>query len=302
MESLLITGASGFVGGNLARLASARVNTYAIRHSAPVELSGLQAIEECDLRDSKQVERVVRGFAPDVIVHTAALANVEYCARHRNLAHQVNVLGTKNIAFAAQQSKCRLIYLSSDLVFRGEKGCYSEEDKPAPLCHYGKTKLEGEKIVASRCCSYCIARVALVYGWSANTSKCFTESMIDNLKQGRESRLFVDEYRSPVCVTDLCYVLLEMAERQDLLGTYHVSGPQRASRYEFGVELSNVFGFPTELIRPASSADILPSEGRPKDCSLKNRKIVRALGFSFQDIRAGITEMRADMGKWAPPR
>lgn len=292
MESLLITGGSGFLGANLALMTSSYWKTYATYHSSPVHNKRLGVALHLDIKNRDEVEKIVYEISPKVIIHTAAITNSDFCVEHQKTAWEVNVNGTENIASAAKQVKARLIYISTDLVFKGDKSFYSEKDIPTPLCYYGKTKLEGEKIVSSLSSNYCIVRTSLIYGWSLNSSKCFTEVMISNLKNGKKVRLFVDEYRTPIYTKNLCEILLELAKRNDLQGVYHICGSERLSRFEFGLKLSEIFDFNKELIIPISINDFSFKDKRPKDCSMRNDKAKSALKRKFWSVEEGLKNMK----------
>lgn len=292
MESLLITGGSGFLGANLALMASFYWKTYVTYHSSPIRDKRLGVALHLDIKNRDEVEKIVYKISPKVIIHAAAITNSDFCVEHQKLAWEVNVNGTKNIVSAAKLVKARLIYISTDLVFKGDKGLYSEEDIPAPLCYYGKTKLEGEKIVSSLSSNYCIARTSLIYGWSLNSSKCFVEIMIDNLNNGREVRVFMDEYRTPIYVKNLCEILIELAKREDLQGLYHICGSQRLSRFELGLKLSKIFDFNKDLIIPISVDDFSFKDKRPKDCSMRNDKAKSVLKTKFWSVEEGLKNMK----------
>jgi dTDP-4-dehydrorhamnose reductase len=140
---------------------------------------------------------------------------MDYCADHVDLALAVNVKGTENVAVASEEIGARVIYVSTDLVFDGVGRFYSEEDKPNPICIYGKTKSAGEEVVSSLNTDYCIVRAAWTFGRSVDTSQCFAERMIDKLRKATPITLFTDEYRTPIYVTSLCDAILELARRRD---------------------------------------------------------------------------------------
>ena len=280
------------MGGNLASMASFNWKTYITYYSSKVgQFSSIDTVY-LDITNKDEVEKIILRISPKVIIHTAAVNDFNFCADHRELAWKINVDGTRNIALAAEQVNAKLIYISTDLVFEGDIGLYSENDCPNPLCHYGKTKLEGEKIVSSINSDYCIARTALLYGWSKNSSKCFTEIMIDNLKKGKELRLFTDEFRSPLHVNNLCQILLELAKRDDSNGLYHIGGSQRMSRFLFGLTLADIFGLKRDLIIPTTVDNFLFKDKRPKDCSMKNEKILNFLNIKPPDIIDGLSEIK----------
>jgi len=288
MDSLLITGGSGFLGGHLA--AAEPVNTFVTYHKTP--LSGLTNVVELDITNSEATKRVIADLKPKTIIHTAALANMDFCVEHQDAAWQVNVIGTKNLVLAAEQVNARVIFMSTDLVFQGDKSFYSENDVPTPLCYYGKTKLEAEKLVSKISSNYCIVRSALIYGLSVNSSQVFTETMINQLRQGNQVNLFVDEYRMPIYIKNLCAILLELASRDELQGLYHICSPTRLSRFEFGLELADIWGFDKKLIVPTSVDNFSFKDFRPKDCSMSHKKAESVLKTRFWNIREGLIDMR----------
>ncbi len=297
MESLLITGGSGFLGGNLASAAvSARCRTFATCYRCTLQDPRLNVVCEFDLRDRATVQRTIEEISPKAVIHTAAIASADRCAEDRRLAWEVNVAGTQNLAMAARRVGARLIYISTDLVFAGDRGFYSEEDLPRPVCYYGETKLEAEKIVVSSSSNYCIARIPLLYGWSVNTSGCFTEILIDRLRKAESIELFTDEYRTPMFTGNLCRILLELARREDLQGLYHVSGHQRLSRFEFGRKLAQVFGFAPQLLRGVPVDDRRFKDKRPRDCSLCNEKASGVLETKIAGVEEGLKQMKAAAG------
>lgn len=267
--SLLITGSSGFIGGALARRAAGRWLTYGARLRA--EDSTAVAVHHgvtFDIRDREQTQRAIATIAPTVVIHAAAMADSALCATHPELAWESNVHGAENVARAAAAVGARLIYLSTDWVFRGDRGGYTELDAPDPLTVYGKTKYAGEEAVRATCDSYVIARVALVFGYGSTRCPCFAERLLSELRAGRPVSLFQDEYRSPIALSTLCDCLLELAAG-DGRGIYHLGGPDRLSRLEFGRRLAAAFDLPRALLLPTSRRDYAFPEPRPADCSLR---------------------------------
>ena len=285
MRKLLITGGSGFVGGTLIRMASASWDTYATFCSSEVEAPRLKGVLRMDLARRQEVESVVGSVRPDVIIHTAAMSRVAECCGNPELAHAVNVAGTESIVQAAESIGARLVHVSTDMVFDGEKGRYTEDDSPNPLSAYGRTKYESEQRVAAAKVPSCIARTALIYGLSHGACACFAQTMLSNLVNSRPVTLYTDEYRSPVLCSEMCSMLLEMADNEDLHGLYHVCGPERVSRYTFGQSMCEVFGLPEDGIVTASADSHGGDEPRPKDCSLVNTRQAE-----FQTRCCGVTE------------
>jgi len=291
MKTLLITGGSGFVGGNLSFVASSRWKYCTTFHSSSARNQGENAFF-LDITNKESVEKMICDISPNVIIHAAAVANMNISAENSEYAMNVNVRGTENVALTAEKVRARLVYLSTDLVFSGNKSMSSEEDIPEPVCFYGKTKLEGEKVVASLSSDFCIARMALCFGLSLNSSRCFAECIVRELKHKKEVRLFTDEFRSPIYINNLCEILLELAERDDLPQLLHICGQERLSRYDFGVRLAKKFDFDEDLIIPCSADEFSFSDRRPKDCSMKNDKASRCLRTRFWEIEESLMHMK----------
>lgn len=293
MHRVLITGVGGFIGSALAKFCSSQNETIGTIHStdAPEE-SVLGQILRLDVRDSGQVCEAISRYSPTTIIHCAAFNGIIPCARNPDLAIEVNVHGTENIARAAEKVGAKLVYLSTDIVFNGGKGNYSEDDLPDPICTYGKTKLEAEEVVKSVCSIYIVGRVALVYGIN-RYRKRFTEQVIESLQRGDKIQLFSDEYRSQIYLPVLCNTLVELATG-DLNGTYHLCGNDSISRLEFGLELARVFGLNPNLIMPTTSADFQSDEKRPLNCSMTNGKLRRDLKTEMPSLREALKELHQE--------
>lgn len=292
MKKLLITGAGGFVGSALTAMASASWETHAVYHTLPAKTGPTYESHQLDIADEIETDELICAVHPDVIIHCAAAGQFDYCFQHREAAERTNISGTGNIASAVEKTNAKMIYLSTDLVFDGDRGMYAENDVPEPCCVYGQTKFGGEKILASVCSDYCIARIALLYGSSRTGNTSFTETIADTLERGDQIRLFTDEYRSPLYVANLCEILLELAQRDDLKGLFHICGNERMSRFDFGLKLAETFGFDENLVVPVAMDEFRFKDKRPKDCSMQNRRASTALETKIMSVSDGLGDMR----------
>ena len=289
-DTLLITGASGFIGGHLLKQASSKWRVIGTRLRNNTPLDDTDELIQLDITDKNSVMSAIKEISPSVIIHCAAITNAEYCAKNKELSEAINITGTENITLASSCIGAHLIFISSDQVFDGNDGYYNETALPNPICFYGKTKLEGEKIVNKINNSYTIARLAWTYGKSINESKNFLDRMINNLEQKQQVNLFFDEFRSPVYVQDLCAALLALAKNR-MPGIFHLAGLERISRLDFGCMVAECFGFDKSLIIGTSSDSIDFSDKRPKDCSL-NTRVVSPL-VRFRSVMDGLTAIKA---------
>ncbi|MCK4313974.1 SDR family oxidoreductase, partial [Candidatus Bathyarchaeota archaeon] len=164
--------------------------------------------------------------------------------------------------------KAFLVYISTDYVFKGERGMYKETDKPAPINHYGVTKLKGEEHVKNLLDNYCIARASVIYGSIPATGKInFALWLLNKLKKKEKVEIVTDQWNSPTLNTNLANMILEALERK-LTGTFHMTGATRLSRYEFAELLAETFNLDKNLITPVSCEQIKWVAKRPKDSSL----------------------------------
>ncbi len=286
-EKLLITGGSGFLGSNIAFMASKYFDVFATYLSHPHQILGCQLVA-LDVRDRIQAGEVFRIVKPDLVIHTVALVDVDYCEGHPEDAISVNVGGTRNIALACKEIGAKMIYISTDSVFDGKKGMYEEKDAPFPMNVYAKTKLEGGLITQDIVASSIIARTAF-YGWHPISSSTLSlaEWVIGGLREGRELNMFSDVFFTPIFVNNLAQVLMEMFHA-GLSGIYHVGGSQRCSKFEFGQAIAQAFGLDKNRIHAVSIDEANLRSLRPKDISLDIAKIsqvgsIHTRLFDFED-------------------
>ena len=297
MKKLLVTGGSGFLGGNLLKAAAGRWMRHATFMSGEIEASAAESVYHLDLRDPDEINSVVSKVSPDVIIHTAAMSSLDECVNNKEDAWSCNVTGTENLIVAARESNARFVHVSTDMVFAGDKGLYDEKHVPKPVCYYGRTKLESEKSAEVMGGNHCVARCPLLYGWSQNSRACFTERMIEKFKDGSKVTLFTDEYRNPAHVGNISEILLELAASNDVVGLYNICPDDKLSRYEFGSMVSEVFGLNKELLVPALSRDIEFSDLRPRDCSMVNGKAKGVLKTPLYSAEQGLAMMKADVAE-----
>lgn len=286
-ERILITGGSGLLGSNILRMMVRDFEVYATYNSHLTSIPGCEFLS-LDIRDGNKVLSMFREVSPHLVIHTAALANVDYCEDHPEEAWAINVKGTENVAKAATESK--LIFISTDSVFDGKKGMYTEESAPAPLNTYSKTKLEAERLVRSIVPGSIIIRTAF-YGWSLYHKTSLAEWVVTSLRRGKLVNMFTDVFFSPIFAGHLALLMIEMY-RRNLIGVYHVGGRERCSKYTFGLEIARAFGLDVNNIQPSSIVDMDLEAPRPRDLSLDVTKVARSLETQLPSVREGIKQFR----------
>ncbi len=280
---LLITGASGFVGGRVARELARRWPVVGCAQRARDGWLGV------DLAAAGACEALLDEQRPQAVLNCAAMADPDACERDPGRAQAVNAASAGALAAACARRGVRLIHVSTDLVFDGAAPPYGEDDATAPLSVYGRVKLEAERLVLRECPSAAVVRVALVYGRSFGRGRpSFLDWLLGELDAGRRPRLFVDQWRTPTPVAQLPEVFARLVERPDLRGVFHWSGAERVSRLEFGARVCAVFGRDERLLTPAKMADVPSVAARPGDVSLRCEKLPRALGLAPLSLEAGL--------------
>ncbi|HET8562756.1 MAG TPA: SDR family oxidoreductase, partial [Candidatus Binatia bacterium] len=193
---ILVTGGSGMLGYDLMRRASRQHEVWGSYHTRHVRLAGCGMIS-LDLAREDGIKANVMSIRPEVFVHTAALTDVDECEREPERARKINSEGTAVLAEIAEQIGARFVYISTDYVFDGVKGDYSEEDSPRPVNSYGATKLAGEEAVRQRCANALILRTS-IFGLKIPPKTGLMELLVNSLRDGQKITRFADQFATPI--------------------------------------------------------------------------------------------------------
>jgi dTDP-4-dehydrorhamnose reductase len=272
-----VTGASGALGWVLARKLAAQQTVVASYHSHSACPEGTTCVR-LNLEEPGGIAHLLDEYRPRTIFHLAALTAPDECERSPELARRVNLDATREIARWAGGRRSKMVFASTDLVFGGDRGGYTEEDKPAPLSVYGRTKLDAELAVLEACPGATVIRGSLFYGLAGASGRTFLSDLLDRLSKGEKMRLFTDQVRNPIWLEDLARAMSTAVER-GLSGIYHVAGDEAVSRFEFGRAVCEAFGFCQGLLVPIKMADFDYVARRPLDSTLNTHKFHAATGF-----------------------
>ena len=265
---VLLTGASGQLGAYLLDARPA-CELIAWSHSSRGSICGV-TLEPIDLANPSDVEAAFAAAAPDVVLHAAAVSRIDRCYQDPALARQVNAQATGQLVGLAARRRSRLVYVSTDMVFAGDKGeYYLETDPPAPLSQYGRSKLLGEQQVL-QADNTAVARMSLLLGLTRKSTSFF-DLQYRALAEGRPLDLFIDEWRTPLDMPTAARALWELAVSR-VTGLLHIGGPQRLSRYDVGVEMAKFLRADPALIRAANQQQVSTPEPRPRDLSLDSSR------------------------------
>lgn len=280
---LLITGGSGLLALNWACAMRDSWRVVLGIHRHPVRLAG---VETCplDLDDARRLVRQFAEVAPDLVVHAAALTSVDECEADTVQARHVNAGLARNVAEAASARDVRLVHVSTDHLFAGDRSNYREDDSPVPLNEYARSKLLGEEWVRQTYPQALILRTNF-YGWGHASRQSFSDWILQSLRAGREITLFDDVFFTPLLADALATAAHRLIE-QSADGLFHLAGDERVSKYEFGLRLARAFELPQALIRRGSVTEASLQASRPRDMSLDSGRARALLGAGTGSLEA----------------
>jgi len=301
---VIITGAAGFLGREATLSALRRgFDVTAIFHKNEIFLPPSVRKIKMDLTDTAAVQSFFLQEFPDAIINCAAITSVAEVNADHDSAEKLNAALPRTLAMLANHLSCRLIHVSTDMVFDGDKGNYEHTDMPFPRNLYAQTKLLGEReTLKFGKANAVIVRTTLLSGNTPRGNKSLHERLFSSWAKGEKTTLFGEEIRQPVSASNLADVLVELCERPTLSGVYHWAGTEKLSRYEIGEKIAKHFGLPVEnLISKISYSDVPDAEEtRPRDLSFILHPLAGKLKTRPQSFDEILSEMVVPVGceKW----
>jgi len=284
----LVTGAHGFLGANLGHALAGRCHRIGAARTK-TDSPMFDEMVANDLADPHALAREISRLRPDVVVHTAALADHARCETEPDLATLINADVPRVLAKAAVEVGARFIHISTDAVFDGAAGPYSETDAPHPFSVYGQTKLEGEQGVLEQP-NALVVRTNF-FGWSPTGRRSILEFFVTSLSNGEQVKGFTDFTVTTIYARHLCDALWRLAHT-DATGIVHVAASDALSKYDFGVSVAQEFGLDASLITPTES-DIVPC--RRRNIALDVSRTSAILGAPLPSQRDGLAAAHADV-------
>lgn len=296
---ILITGSNGLLGQKLvaALRSDAAVELIATSRGpdrTPMPLGG--AYRPMDITVKAEVDTVFDAVRPEVVIHTAAMTNVDACELDPAACQLQNVTATAHLVQAAQRHNSHFIHLSTDFIFDGLNGPYREEDAPAPLSVYGRSKLESERIVMNAgLAGWAIARTIIVYGVAPGLSRSNVVLWAKAaLEKGEPIRVVDDQWRMPTLAEDLADGCIRIAKRR-AHGVFHLCGPDGMTILELVARVGRFFGFDTTVVSPVKSADLGQPARRPPRTGFLLDKARRELGYAPRSFEEGLAVLRSQL-------
>lgn len=293
LKRIFITGVSGLLGNSIAQSLPKDIVVEGCYLNNCVEFDDKNIrVIKLNLLDYEESYEKIIEFSPDMIIHCIAMTNVDYAETHKEECRALNVTTTENVVKIAESLDAKLVYISTDSVFDGRKGNYSETDKTNPLNVYAKEKADGEDIVKKYKNSVIIR--TNIYGLNVQNKKSFFEWVLENLKNNTKFNGFTDIYFTPVLTNRFANTLTKIYEL-DFKGTIHIGSTDKISKYEFACIVADIFDYDKNLILPITS-DGKFNTPRPKDTSL-NVELAEKVGIKLYSVHEDLVELKKFIDK-----
>jgi dTDP-4-dehydrorhamnose reductase len=289
-KKIFITGANGLLGQKLVNQLAEK-GGYQIFASGKGECrlpgDGFEYVS-LDITDAAQVEKSLVDIKPNIIIHGAAMTNVDQCELKQEECYDANVNATRYLIQAAVKCKAHFIFVSTDFIFSGEEGPLDENAKASPVNYYGETKLVGEQLVMACQTKWSIARTVLVFGIAHDMSRTNIVLWVkSSLEAGKEIQVVDDQFRTPTLAEDLAAGCILIAE-QEAEGVFNISGPDFLTPYEMANITADFFGLNKNLIKRSDSSTFTQSAKRPLKTGFIITKAQEELGFEPKTFRTAI--------------
>ena len=294
MKKIIVTGSNGLLGQKVTDLSIQDPEIELIATSVGPNRHNLKygyTYEELDVLDLDRLNELVEIYQPDSIIHTAAMTNVDACEAERAKCYALNVQSVKNLVDVCGRRDIQLVHLSTDFIFDGENGPYTEEAEPNPLSYYGETKLESELILKNSSCRWAILRTIIVYGVVNDMSRSNIVLWAKGaLEKGEPIHVVNDQWRMPTLAEDLAACCL-LAVKKNASGVFNVSGKDLMSILEIVERVADHYGLNKSLIKAISAESLNQVAKRPKKTGFILDKAIVELGYSPHSFEEGMAFM-----------
>ena len=276
---VLVTGSAGLVGRQVVKDLSNSHQVFSCYNESKPEYGDSVKM---DLKNREMISSILTEKKPDIVIHLGAMTGVDLCEKEKTSASEINTKATEIIAKECSKLNSFLVYVSTDYVFDGNLGMYKEDDVTNPLGFYGKSKLEGEKVVQNFSTNWCIARTSTPFGLHP-TKKSFPMWVIENLQKQKQIDVLIDQFTSPTYIPNLSRMLIEISERR-VTGIIHTAGASKISRYQMASMVSDKLNLDSTLLKQISINKMTWVAQRPKDSSLDVSRAISILNEKPQKI------------------
>ncbi|MFH1441039.1 MAG: SDR family oxidoreductase [Candidatus Omnitrophota bacterium] len=292
-RKLLITGISGLLGNNLAYVFREKYAITGWYNSHKVIMPGVNSYK-VDITDKQLIKEFLSEHKPNIILHCASLTDIDYCEKNKEETKRVNVEGTQNIVSACNNQDTKLVYISTDAVYDGKKGNYTEDGPVSPCNYYGLTKYEAEGAVGGHR-NHIIARTN-IFGWNIQDKHSFAEWILYNLQRECSINGFNDAVFSSIYTMEFARIMDMMLDK-DLIGTFNLASGTSLTKYEFAMLIAEAFYKDKALIKPISIDDYPFFAKRGKNLSLNIKKLAKNLDIPLPTVETSVELFYNDYNK-----
>ncbi len=288
-KSILITGSNGLLGQKLVHLLKEKNNVIASsKGSCLISNQSDFIYHSLDITDEEAIFETFEKYRPDAVINTAAMTNVDGCEDQKELCDKINVRAVEYLSKACEQYDTHLIHISTDFIFDGENGPYSEDDIANPLSYYGLSKWKSEKVLQDSSCKWAILRTIILYGTAENLQR---NNIVlwgrKALKEGQALNIIDDQFRSPTLAEDLAQACRLVVEKQ-ATGIYNASGKDIMSIYEMVERMADFYQCDKSQINRISSSTLNQKAKRPPKTGFLLNKIINQLGYVPHSFEEGL--------------
>jgi UDP-4-amino-4,6-dideoxy-N-acetyl-beta-L-altrosamine transaminase/dTDP-4-dehydrorhamnose reductase len=289
MARIVITGGSGLLGLNWALYALKEHEVHLWLHQRSIALTGVNS-RHVDLNVPSAITTAINDIKPDIIINTSGYTSVDGCESNASLSKRANFDNAKNLAMAAALQGVKFVHISTDHLFDGLTSFVVEDTPTNPQNIYAQHKAMAEEVILRHHPQALILRTTF-FGWGPSYRRSFSDLILDDLKIGRQVKIFDDVFFTPVNTS----YLITMAHRlidQKATGVINVCGGERISKYDFSVRLAKAFGYDPSTIQPIQASRLRYGVKRPRDLSLSNAKMNQILDLKPVNIDSSISALK----------
>jgi len=293
-KRILVTGANGMLGQRTINFYKAIENIQLLGTSVE-EKPVFNYVDyiSCDLSDREQIKKIISDFCPDFIVNAAAFTNVDLSESEKELAWKINVKGVEYLAEGARIIDAHLIHISSDYIFDGKNGPYSETDKPNPVGYYGRTKLASENTLKISGCINTVLRTNVLYG-IADSRPDFVRWVVNSVSSGKQINIVTDQVNNPTFIDDLVQAINRVIEFRKQ-GIFNIGGREFLNRFEFTELIADFFNLDKTLIKPILTEELNQAAKRPLKSGLLTLKAETELSYKPHTIGETLALMKREL-------
>lgn len=293
---IIITGANGMLGQRLFEFYSTLNDVELLVSSIENDfVFKNQNYIQADISKRNELKKVIYDFCPDFIINAAAYTNVDKSESERETAWKINVKGVEYITETARVLDSHIVHISSDYIFDGKNGPYTENDIPNPLGYYGRTKLASENVLKISGTKNTILRTNVLYGTAKYSRSDFVKWVVESVRAGKEIRIVDDQFNNPTFIDDLVQAINKVIELRKE-GIYNIGGSEVLSRYDFTMIIAEFFNLDKYLIKKIQTEDLEQPARRPLKSGLITIKAQSELGYKPHSIIQSLELMKRELG------